>query len=111
MVDDLPQKLHFRPPSRRCFSHFGQNVGFWPHALVPAGIRDDTEAAELVTSLDDGDVRADSIAAPREAEGKGHVVVRIEVDGGRARGLPPLALAPLAAHPHTHHSELNSDLI
>ena len=80
VVDDLPEQLHFACARRRRLADLGQDVGLRPHPLVPARVRHDAEAAELVAAFDDRDVGLDGIAAPRHAQRKRHVVV---ADRGR----------------------------
>ena len=80
VVDDLPEQLHFAVAAGGRLAHLGQDVGLRAHPLVAARVRHDAEAAELVAALDDRHVRLDRIAAPRHAERKRHIVVRIEVD-------------------------------
>src|SRR5258707_15577639 len=53
MVDDLAEELYLGVSGRRRFADLRQDVGLRTHALVPARVGHDTEAAELVAALDD----------------------------------------------------------
>ena len=83
VIDDLAEQLHLAMAGRRRLPDFRHDVGLRPHSLVPARVRDDAEAAELVAPLDDGHQRLDRIAASRDAERKGDVIVRVQIDEGR----------------------------
>ena len=67
----------------RRLPHFLEDVPLRPHPLVAARIRHDAERAELIAPLDDRHVRLDGIVAARDAEGKRHVFVRVDVDARR----------------------------
>ena len=88
VIDDLSQELHLAAAARHGLADLRQNVGFRAHALVPARVRHHAEAAELVAALDDGHIGLHGIAAPRDAQRKRHVLVRIEVDQGGGESSP-----------------------
>ena len=93
VVDDLPEQLDLAVPLVRGMSHFVEDVALRAHALVPARVRHDAERAELVAAFDDGDVRLDRIVAPRHAERKRHVLVRVDVDARRRLLVASAAIA------------------
>src|SRR5690348_2175619 len=83
VIDDLTKQLHFPAPLPCGFADLGDDVGRWPHALVPTGVRHDAEGTELVAPFDDRDPCAHRIGMASDAERERHVLVRIDVD------LPP----------------------
>ncbi len=82
VIHDLPEELHFAPPAVGRLADLRHNVGLGPHPFVTAGVRHDTEAAELVAPFDNRHVGLDRIAAPGHAQREGDVLVRVEVDKG-----------------------------
>src|SRR5687768_16727134 len=82
VVPDLTEELHFSPSAGYRLLDFGQDVRLATHPLVATRVRHDAEATKFVAPLDDGDVRADRIAAPRDSEREGHIFIRVEIDGG-----------------------------
>ena len=82
VIHDLPEELNLLPPRRHGVAHIGQDVGLGAHALVPARVRHHAERAVVVAAFDDGDVRLEWIAAPRDSKRKRHVVPGIDIDFG-----------------------------
>ena len=87
VIHDLSEQLHFLVTMRRRLRDFGNDVGLRAHPLVAARVRHDAEAAELVAAFDDRHVRPNRIVPSHHAQRPRHIVVGIEVDGGRAASL------------------------
>lgn len=65
-VHVLPKKLNVGKPLIRHAARFDKHRGGGAGALFTAGVRNDTIGAELVASLDDGDIAAVRIGSCRE---------------------------------------------
>jgi hypothetical protein len=80
VVDDLPEQLHFLPPGRHRFLDVEQDVRPWDACVRARASSAPRRTRSGRCTLDDRDIGAHRVAAPRDADRKRDVVEARDVD-------------------------------